>query len=85
LATSRFSQLVDAWHHGTADRARELGHRLSGLSAALFAEPNPAVIKGVLHARGRIPTPEVRLPLLRASHDTVHVALGRLDRVPDAA
>ena len=28
-----------------------------------FAEPNPSVFKGVLHAQGRIPTPDVRLPL----------------------
>jgi 4-hydroxy-tetrahydrodipicolinate synthase len=34
---------------------------------ALFAEPNPAVFKGVLHAQGRIATPDVRLPLLNAS------------------
>jgi len=34
---------------------------------SLFAEPNPAVFKAVLHAQGRIPTPDVRLPLLNAS------------------
>jgi 4-hydroxy-tetrahydrodipicolinate synthase len=34
---------------------------------ACFAEPNPAVFKAVLHAQGRIPTPDVRLPLLAAS------------------
>jgi 4-hydroxy-tetrahydrodipicolinate synthase len=40
---------------------------LAILAAALFAAPNPAVIKGVLHAQGRIPSPAVRLPLLPAS------------------
>ena len=40
---------------------------LARLSATVFAEPNPAVIKGVLHAQGRIPSPDVRLPLLPAS------------------
>jgi len=52
-----------------------VGHRLVPLSAALFAEPNPVVIKGVLHAQGEIPSPAVRLPLLPARHDTVHAVL----------
>src|SRR4051794_37727553 len=34
---------------------------------ALFAEPSPAVIKAVLHAEGRIPAPDVRMPLASAS------------------
>ena len=75
VATARYAELVQAWHSGAADRARALGHRLARLSAALFAEPNPTVIKAVLHAQGRIPTPAVRLPLLPAGPDTVHTAL----------
>jgi 4-hydroxy-tetrahydrodipicolinate synthase len=47
--------------------ARDLTRRLTPLSAALFAEPNPVVIKAALHAQGRIPSPAVRLPLLPAS------------------
>ncbi|WP_336212445.1 4-hydroxy-tetrahydrodipicolinate synthase [Nonomuraea sp. LPB2021202275-12-8] len=74
LATDRFAELVDAWHAGDVVRARTLGHRLARLSAALFAEPNPTVIKGVLHARGLIPTPDVRLPLLPASERAVSQA-----------
>ncbi|MFE0460577.1 dihydrodipicolinate synthase family protein [Kitasatospora sp. NPDC058965] len=66
LATARFVELVELWRAGEAVRARELGHRLAELSAACFAAPNPAVVKGVLHAQGRIPTPAVRLPLLPA-------------------
>ena len=45
-----------------------------GLSAALFAAPNPTVIKGVLHAEGRIPTADVRLPLLPADPALVATA-----------
>jgi 4-hydroxy-tetrahydrodipicolinate synthase len=56
-------------------RGRPIGHRLAMLSAALFAEPNPAVVKGVLHAWGRIPSPAVRLPLLPASEGAVDAAL----------
>lgn len=75
VATAAFVDLVEAWRAGDVDRARALGHRLAALSAALFAEPNPTVIKGVLHARGRIPTPTVRLPLLPASPAAVTAAL----------
>jgi 4-hydroxy-tetrahydrodipicolinate synthase len=78
LATGRFVELGAAWLGADLPRARDLGHRLSALSAALFAEPNPTVIKGVLHAQGRIPTPNVRLPLLPAGQDTVDQALKRL-------
>jgi 4-hydroxy-tetrahydrodipicolinate synthase len=56
-------------------RARELGHRLAKLSAALFAEPNPTVIKAVLHAQGVIPSARVRLPLLPASPRIAQTAL----------
>ncbi|WP_030901702.1 dihydrodipicolinate synthase family protein [Streptomyces sp. NRRL S-474] len=81
LATRRFADLADAWHTGDVARARPLGHALARLSAALFRETNPTVIKGVLHERGLIPTPDVRLPLLPAGKATVADALDRLDRI----
>jgi 4-hydroxy-tetrahydrodipicolinate synthase len=78
LRTSEFAGLIAAWHSGKAAQASELVHRLAPLSAALFAEPNPVVIKGVLHAQGMIPSPAVRLPLLPARHDTVRAAMSLL-------
>jgi 4-hydroxy-tetrahydrodipicolinate synthase len=75
LATARFAELIGAWHAGAVSKARTLGHRLAALSSALFAEPNPTVIKAVLHAQGRIPTAAVRLPLLPAGPDAVRTAL----------
>ncbi|MFE7189698.1 dihydrodipicolinate synthase family protein [Kitasatospora sp. NPDC057541] len=75
LATARFVELAEAWQAGDAARARALGHRLTGLAVAAFAAPNPAVVKGVLHAQGRIPTPDVRLPLLPAGPSEVARAL----------
>lgn len=78
VRTGEFAGLAAAWRDGRAGQARDLGHRLAPLSAALFAEPNPTVIKGVLHAQGRIPSPAVRLPLLPASKDTVRAAAGLL-------
>jgi 4-hydroxy-tetrahydrodipicolinate synthase len=59
---------------GRAAEARALGHRLAPLSAALFAEPNPAVIKAVLYRTGQIPSPAVRLPLLPASESATDAA-----------
>ena len=67
VCTSEFTALTNAWLSGRAGQARQLGHRLARLSKALFAEPNPAVIKAVLHRLGEIPTAAVRLPLLAAS------------------
>ncbi len=78
LATERFATLVAAWRTGDTVRARALGHRLAALALALFAEPNPAVIKGVLCAQGRIPTAAVRLPLLPAAAGSVQAALREL-------
>ena len=75
LRTAEFASMIAAWHSGQLEQARDLGHRLAPLSAALFAEPNPVVIKGVLHAQDRIPTAAVRLPLLAAGADTVSAAL----------
>jgi 4-hydroxy-tetrahydrodipicolinate synthase len=74
LAIAGFVELAEAWRGGDAARARPLGHRLAALSDAVFAEPNPSVVKGVLHAQGRIPTPAVRLPLLPASPMAVRTA-----------
>jgi 4-hydroxy-tetrahydrodipicolinate synthase len=82
VCTREFADLVAAWRAGEATRGRELGNRLAPLAAALFAEPNPCVIKGVLHAQGKIPSPGVRLPLLPARDDTVQAAVGLLGPSP---
>ncbi|MEU9146377.1 dihydrodipicolinate synthase family protein [Streptomyces sp. NPDC048349] len=81
VATARFVELAGAWRAGDVARARPLGHALARMSAAAFAEPNPTVVKGALHALGRIPAPDVRLPLLPASQAAVAVVLERLAEV----
>lgn len=68
VATGRWAELARAYEPG-------LGHELAGVAATLFAEPNPAVIKAVLHVQGRIPTPDVRLPLLPAGRPALETAL----------
>ncbi|MFC8731468.1 dihydrodipicolinate synthase family protein [Luteimicrobium sp. NPDC057192] len=83
LATAAFAGFVDAWAGPEVDLAhvRRLGASLARLSASCFAEPNPAVVKGALHALGRIPTPDVRLPLLPASAASIRAALAALAAV----
>jgi 4-hydroxy-tetrahydrodipicolinate synthase len=66
------------WAQCEATGERRLGHRLAALAAALFREPNPVVLKAVLHAQGRIPTPDVRLPLLPPSPHSLSAALALL-------
>ncbi|WP_433290815.1 dihydrodipicolinate synthase family protein [Actinoplanes sp. CA-030573] len=78
VATADFAALIAAWRDGNPVKARPLGHRLARLSAALFAEPNPAVVKAVLHARGRIPSAGVRLPLVPAAAASRDAALALL-------
>jgi 4-hydroxy-tetrahydrodipicolinate synthase len=79
LRTARWVEAVAAWRAGDAPRARRLCAPLTALAASLFAEPNPSVLKGVLHAQGRIATPDVRLPLLPAHPHSVAAAMARLD------
>ncbi len=81
IATASFAALVAAWLAGDVAQARGLGRRLAALSSALFAEPNPTVIKAVLHADGRIPTPSVRLPLVAPRPDTVDAACSAAQEV----
>jgi 4-hydroxy-tetrahydrodipicolinate synthase len=75
VATTAFARLVGAWQAGDVAAARPLGHRLARLSAALFAEPNPTVIKAVLHRMGEISSPAVRLPLLAARPESADAAI----------
>ena len=84
VGTAEFVRLVGLWRTGLADQARPLGNRLALLSRALFAEPNPVVIKAVLHRLGVIPSPAVRLPLLPAAGRAVDAALRALADVTTA-
>ncbi|MFI5733300.1 4-hydroxy-tetrahydrodipicolinate synthase [Kribbella sp. NPDC051587] len=75
VATRAYADLLTAWQAGDVVRARKLVHQVTPLSRALFAEPNPVVIKAVLAAQGRIPTGHARLPLLPADPKTAATAL----------
>ena len=75
LCTERFVAMIECGLAGKVDEGRAHAEALLPLVEALFAEPNPAVFKGALHAQGRIPTPDVRAPLVNASAAAVERAL----------
>jgi 4-hydroxy-tetrahydrodipicolinate synthase len=72
FATGRFARLA-----ATGDR--DEAEALLPLVLALFAEPNPAVLKGLLHRQGRIPTADVRMPMAPASVAAVDRAAQALE------
>jgi 4-hydroxy-tetrahydrodipicolinate synthase len=67
LCTARFVAMVECGLAGKLEDGRAHAEALLPMIQAGFAEPNPAVFKGVLHAQGRIATPDVRMPLDNAS------------------
>jgi len=75
VCTARFVEMIECGLAGKVEEGRAHAEALLPVTQALFAEPNPAVFKGVLHAQGRIPTPDVRLPLLNSSDGSVRDAL----------
>ena len=80
VCTERFVAMIECGLAGKVDEGRAHHEALLPVVAACFAEPNPAVFKGVLHALGRIPTPDVRLPLVNASPAAVDAALAAVAR-----
>ncbi|MGH9051010.1 MAG: 4-hydroxy-tetrahydrodipicolinate synthase [Acidimicrobiia bacterium] len=75
VCTRRFVEMIECGLAAKVDDGRTHAEALLPVTKALFVEPNPAVFKGVLHAQGRIPTPDVRLPLANASGGAVQHAL----------
>jgi 4-hydroxy-tetrahydrodipicolinate synthase len=67
LCTPRFVAMVECGLAGKLEDGRAHAEALLPMIRAGFSEPNPAVFKGVLHAQGRIATPDVRMPLANAS------------------
>ncbi len=81
VLTSHFVSMIECGMAGKVDEGRAHAETLLPVVRACFAEPNPAVFKGVLHAQGRIPTPDVRLPLLNASASSVDAAMAAIAAV----
>lgn len=75
VCTERFISMIDAGLDRRLEEARRHHEALLPVIKAVFAEPNPSVIKGVLHRQGLISSAAVRLPLVPASSDAVERAL----------
>ncbi|TFV83488.1 4-hydroxy-tetrahydrodipicolinate synthase [Blastococcus sp. CT_GayMR16] len=82
VRTADFVRMTADGLAGRVADARARAEALLPIALALFAEPNPAVIKGVLHAQGRLPTPDVRLPLTNASRSAIDHALAAISGTP---
>jgi 4-hydroxy-tetrahydrodipicolinate synthase len=79
LCTARFVAMVECALAGKLEDGRAHAEALLPMIQAGFAEPNPAVFKGVLHAQGRIATPDVRMPLANASSVAVDRCLAAIE------
>jgi 4-hydroxy-tetrahydrodipicolinate synthase len=80
VCTERFVAMIECGLAGKVEEGRTHAEALLPVTQVCFAEPNPSVFKGVLHAQGRIPTPDVRLPLVNASATAVDNALAAIDK-----
>jgi 4-hydroxy-tetrahydrodipicolinate synthase len=85
FCTERFVAMLTAGAAGDVATGRPHAEALLPLAVALFAEPSPAIIKALLHAEGRIPTPDVRLPLTPASPEATARAASALGAARAAA
>jgi 4-hydroxy-tetrahydrodipicolinate synthase len=74
LATTAFVQLATLLRGGQLVAARALWRRLSPITQAAFAEPNPAVIKGALAQQGWL-ADVLRPPMLAAAPASVQALL----------
>jgi 4-hydroxy-tetrahydrodipicolinate synthase len=81
VCTERWTAMIECGLAGKVDEGRAHHEALLPVVAACFAEPNPAVFKAVLHAHGRIPTPNLRLPLTGASPAARDRALAAIEAV----
>jgi 4-hydroxy-tetrahydrodipicolinate synthase len=78
VCTERFVAMIECGLAGKVDEGRVHHEALLPVVQACFAEPNPAVFKGVLARQGLVPTPDVRLPLVNASDAAVERALAAI-------
>ena len=76
--TERFVAMIECALAGKLDDGRAHAEALLPVIKAGFAEPNPAVWKGVLHAQGRIATADLRSPMTNASPEAVERCLGAI-------
>jgi len=80
LCTERFVAMIECGLAGKIEDGRAHAEALLPVIRAAYADPNPAIFKGVLHAQARIATPDVRLPLTNGSAEAVRNCLDAVER-----
>jgi 4-hydroxy-tetrahydrodipicolinate synthase len=75
LCTDRFVAMIECGLAGKIEDGRAHAEALLPVIRAAYVDPNPAIFKGVLHAQGRIATPDVRLPLTNGSAEGIRRCL----------
>ena len=75
LCSDRFVAMIECGLAGKIEDGRAHAEALLPVIRAAYADPNPAIFKGVLHAQGRIATPDVRLPLTNGSAEGIRRCL----------
>jgi 4-hydroxy-tetrahydrodipicolinate synthase len=80
LCTDQFVAMIECGLAGKIEDGRAHAEALLPVVRSAYADPNPAVFKGVLHAQGRIATPDVRMPLTNASKASVDRCRAAVER-----
>ncbi len=78
VCTEQFVAMIDCALSGKVEDSRAIHEKLLRVIATGFAEPNPAVFKGVLQAQRRIATRDVRAPMTNASDAAIERCLAAI-------
>lgn len=70
VAPADFASMIDEEREDDIQRARSLYYKLLPLCKAMFLETNPGPVKEALYIMGLIPSPTLRLPLVRVKEET---------------
>lgn len=70
LVPEKMKEMLALFRNRQHEKAAAIHHELSPLIEALFLETNPAPIKEALYLLGKIPSPHLRLPLVRVRETT---------------
>jgi 4-hydroxy-tetrahydrodipicolinate synthase len=80
VCTARYVAMIECALAGKLEDGRIHHEALLPVARTAFAEPNPAVFKGVLHRQGRIATPDVRMPMANASPASIDACLTAVEQ-----
>ena len=78
VCTERFVAMIECGLTGKLEDGRAHAEALLPVVQSIYVEPNPAVLKGVLHAQGKIATPDLRLPMTNASAGAIKATLAAI-------